>query len=335
MIAPAHLLGIQKIDDPFFASRSHDFTPVQGKHGGRKAAHIEIFPGQVIVIGGRKIIHQLHVFGRKLRDRVRQVPLARIVGAVTGSGEHHAVVTDGNACASPDAGGAPRRLEEVDLVIRGREVHGVDAGFRAAAALRGVGVQNAIRQIQAPVLGIRRHELYRRHAVLAINHVQHMQFPVAGDRVDPRGEPLLADQRGRVQSIRTQPERLLSRLHVHGERFFPKQFTRSSVHCEKMIGRAAHDGNFFHALVGDHPLDHNRGREPVQLAGLIFQVGLPQQGHRLRVVAIDISFLRAPAGALRIVAKREPVGGLQLGHSQRQTQSEKKFCGLHINDLQL
>jgi hypothetical protein len=74
---------------------------------------------------------------------------------------------------------------------------------------------------------------------------------------------------------------------------------------------------------------------PLSVTTLIFQVGFPQQSHRLRVVAIDIGLLRAPAGALRIVAKREPVGGLQLGHSQRQTQSEKNFCGLHINDLQL
>ena len=102
-----------------------------------------------------------------------------------------------------------------------------------------------------------------------------------------------------------------------------------------MIGRAAHDGNFLHALVGDHPLHHHRGREPVQLARLIFQVGLPQERHRLRVVTSDIRFLRAPTGALGIVAKREPVGGLQLGHSQRQAESENKFCGLHINDLQL
>jgi hypothetical protein len=107
VISAADLLRIEEIDDPFFASRGYDFTPVERKDRNRHATHVEVFPGQIIVIDGSEIVHQLQVLRRKLKDRIRELTLARVIGAIPRAREDHATIADSDS-ARPQIPAPPR-----------------------------------------------------------------------------------------------------------------------------------------------------------------------------------------------------------------------------------
>src|SRR5579864_1918889 len=105
------------------------------------------------MIGGSEVVDHLHVLCRKLQNRIRKVAPARVVHAVAGACEYHSALADRDARTAPNARATAGRLEKADLVLRRAEIHGIDAGLGTATALRSVGVQNTVGQVQAPILG--------------------------------------------------------------------------------------------------------------------------------------------------------------------------------------
>ena len=261
---------------------------------GDVGAHIQILAREIIVIGGREVIDQLQILHRKLHARCRETGRWRHRKSRRRSARTPCRLADSHARASPDAGAAVGRLEELRDVIRRAEIHGIHARLRAVAALRRVGVQNVVHQVQAPVLGKRRHELLRRRAVLAVDGIQRVQLAVARDNEHGGLQPVFADQRRVIQRVGTQPERLLVRLAFRLERLFPNQFAGVGIEGEEIVGGAAHDHDLRHTLVGGHPLDVDRRGQRIQFARLVIEVRFPQQRDGFRVIAVDFGFLAAP-----------------------------------------
>src|SRR5262249_17667555 len=134
--------------------------------GDRRDVDVEIAMPQPVDIWRREPARWLQLLTRVELDgdeRVAEVAAFRLVVAVTGAHPRGAFRSAGRPAASPESAAARKKcagLVGLEVVGKKRERH-------AATTLRDAGVDDVVDEVERPWLRVWRHELRRRHKVVA------------------------------------------------------------------------------------------------------------------------------------------------------------------------